>query len=161
LSRIHQVVAGAPPRCDLDGERALIDALLEAISGGVVASAHDCSDGGLAVALAECCVMDRTAQLGATIELGRWKELPARALLFGEAQGRVIVSTRLPDTLLGIAKKHNVPAAKIGSVRGAGADLQISFGDTRIVAPLTRLDAAFHDAIPTIMSQPAAVIAAP
>src|SRR6185436_6933568 len=53
LARIHQTVAGSPPRCDLDAEHALIEALLESISGGVVNSAHDCSDGGFAVALAE------------------------------------------------------------------------------------------------------------
>src|SRR6185437_6701952 len=67
LARIHGLVAGAPPACRPDEERALIDAVLEAIEGGVVDSAHDCSDGGLAVALAECCIMHRSMQLGATV----------------------------------------------------------------------------------------------
>src|ERR1041384_1168195 len=105
LARIHDAVAGSPPACDLEAERALIEALLEGITGGVVASAHDCSDGGLAVALAECCVMDRAAQFGATLDLSRWKELPLRSLLFGETQGRAIVSTKMPDTMLSIAAK--------------------------------------------------------
>ena len=154
LARIHNTVAGAPPACDLDAERALIEALLEAIRGGTVTSAHDCSDGGLAVALAECCVMDRTTQLGATIDLSTWKDLSLRALLFGEAQARVVVSTSAPQTVLDIAAKHGVPAATIGSVQQA-AELRISAGDRRITAPLARLDAAFHDAIPQIMSAPA------
>ena len=69
LARIHGVVAGSPPPCDVDDERELIDALLEAIQRGVVRSAHDCSDGGLAVAIVECCIVDRANQVGATIDL--------------------------------------------------------------------------------------------
>jgi phosphoribosylformylglycinamidine synthase len=88
----------------------LIDALLDAIQAGVVRSAHDCSDGGLAVALAECCIMDRGEQFGATVDLTHWKELPARALLFGEAQGRVIVSTSMPETVLSVARTHGADA---------------------------------------------------
>ena len=59
LATIHDRVLGAPPACDPDLEKAVIDALLEAIRAGVVSSAHDCSDGGVGVALAECCVADR------------------------------------------------------------------------------------------------------
>ena len=121
LARIHGVVAGAPPACDLGAERALIDALLESITGGAVASAHDCSDGGLAVALAECCMMDRGARHGATIDLGAWRDLSTRALLFGEAQARVVLSTDRPDTVLAIAKRHGVPARVIGTVGRLGS----------------------------------------
>src|SRR5262249_24447954 len=106
LARIHGLVAGPPPSCDLDAEKRLIDVLLESIRSGVIASAHDCSDGGLRVALAESCVMDRGAQLGATIDLTAWRELPDRALLFGEAQARAVVSTQNADALVEIAKKH-------------------------------------------------------
>jgi phosphoribosylformylglycinamidine synthase subunit PurL len=155
LARIHGVVAGSPPPCDLEAERALIETLLEAIQGGVANSAHDCADGGLAVALAECCMMNREAQYGATVDLTAWKELPARALLFGEAQGRAIVTTTMPDTVLSIAKKHGVPARKIGQVGAIGAPLQISTGTARINAPLARLDEAFHEAIPKLMAQAA------
>jgi phosphoribosylformylglycinamidine synthase len=158
LARIHGVVAGEPPACDLDAERVLIDAIVEAISGGAVESAHDCSDGGLAVALAECCVMDRGSQFGATVDLSRWQELPLRALLFGEAQGRIVVSTNMPDTVLSIAARHGVPATKIGKVDDRGAPLQITVGRTRISAQLERLDAAYHEAIPSIMEQAAAAV---
>jgi phosphoribosylformylglycinamidine synthase II len=157
LSRIHGMVAGPPPACDLDGERALIDALVEAIQGGVVRSAHDCSDGGLAVALAECCIMDRGAQRGATVDLKHWRELPARALLFGEAQGRVVISTNMPDTVLSIAKNHRVPGRIIGQVGALGAPLHITTVANELSAPLPKLDEAYHEAIPRIMSRAAVV----
>jgi phosphoribosylformylglycinamidine synthase len=153
LACIHGVVGGAPPACDLAAERALIDAILDAINAGTVSSAHDCSDGGLAVALAECCVMDRQAQFGATVELSRWKSLPLRALLFGESQGRIVVSTSMPDTVLSIAARHGVPAVQIGRVDSPAAPLQITVGRTRVFAQLDRLDAAYHEAIPSIMER--------
>jgi phosphoribosylformylglycinamidine synthase len=156
LARIHGIVAGAPPACRLDAERALVAAVLECIQGGVVDSAHDCAEGGLAVALAECCIMDRGAKRGASIDLTHWRELPARALLFGEAQGRVILSTTMPDTVIGIARSHAVPARAIGQVGALGAPLQISLAGARFEVPLGRLDEAYHEAIPAIMARPAA-----
>ncbi|HEY4217661.1 MAG TPA: phosphoribosylformylglycinamidine synthase subunit PurL [Gemmatimonadaceae bacterium] len=152
LSRVHNKVGGAPPAVDLDAERALIDTLLEAVQGGVVRSAHDCADGGLAVALAECCIMDREAQRGATVDLTHWRELPDRALLYGEAQGRVVISTDMPDTVLAIAKMHGVPARVIGRVGAVGAPLQITMAGAELVAPLVRLDEAYHEAIPRLMA---------
>src|SRR5919199_5397994 len=65
LARIHGTVAGTPPRCDLERERALIEALLESIRMGIVSWAHDCSDGGLGVALAECAIADDERIAGA------------------------------------------------------------------------------------------------
>jgi phosphoribosylformylglycinamidine synthase len=156
LSRVHGTVAGAPPACDLDVERSLIDVLLEAIQGGAVSSAHDCADGGLAVALAECCIMDRGEQHGATVDLSSWKALPARALLFGEAQGRAVLTTAMPDTVLGIAKKHGVPARVIGEVGAVGAPLTVKTASVRLEASIAELDEAYHEAIPRIMNQPAA-----
>ncbi|MGH7620143.1 MAG: AIR synthase-related protein, partial [Gemmatimonadaceae bacterium] len=155
LARIHGLVAGAPPACDLDRERRLIDALLDAIRSGVVESAHDCSDGGLAVALAECCIMDRGAQYGATVDLSAWPNLPARALLFGEAQGRVVVSTADPTAVLAIARQHGVPARTIGTVGALDDALEITTAATRFEASLPSLDQAYHESIPRIMSQAA------
>jgi phosphoribosylformylglycinamidine synthase II len=154
LARIHGIVAGPPPACNLDAERALIDALLESIQGGVIRSAHDCSDGGLAVALAECCIMNRESQVGARIDLSHWREIPTRALLFGEAQGRVVVSTAMPDTVAGIAKKHGVPARLIGHVGSAGDAVQITTASGRITATLAQLDEVYHETLPRIMSTP-------
>jgi phosphoribosylformylglycinamidine synthase len=157
LAHVHGTVAGPPPACNLEGERALIEALIEAIQSGVVRSAHDCADGGLAVALAECCIMDRGTQFGATVDLTHWRELPTRALLFGEAQGRVIVSTSMPETVLGVARKHAVPSRVIGRVRAPGTPLQITMSAARLDAPLTELDDAYHESIRRIMTQTAGV----
>ena len=159
LAAIHGVTAGAPPRVDLDAERRLIEALLEAIRGGDVASAHDCSDGGLAVALAECCMADREAPLGADVDLAHWGALPLRALLFGEAQGRVVLSTPVPERVLAVAASHAVPARVIGRVRDAAAPLSIAVGGRTLVAPLSRLETAYHDAIPRRMEHSTAAVA--
>src|SRR6185437_148963 len=159
LARIHGLVAGAPPACDPAAERRLIDGLLDAIEAGVVRSAHDCADGGLAVALAECCIMDRENAHGAHLDLTHWRELPNRALLFGEAQGRVIVSTAMPDTLIGVMRRHGVPARVIGQVGAVGAPMQITTAAGSLVATLERLDDAYHEAIPRMMARASAVSA--
>jgi phosphoribosylformylglycinamidine synthase len=155
LQRIHGVVAGRPPKCDLAAESALIDALLESIAEGAVRSAHDCADGGLAVALAECVMMDRTRQLGADVDLSAWSSLPKRALMFGEAQGRVIVSTPDSGAVLATARRHGVPAAVIGTVRATSGILSIVLGNDRIDADVATLAGAYHDAIPDIMQRSA------
>ncbi len=153
LARIHDTVAGAPPRCDLDAERRLIDALLEAIAAGAVRSAHDTSDGGLAVALAECAMGERERMHGAEVDLTAWDALPRRALLFGEAQGRIVVSTPDADAVLAIAARHGVPARAIGTVRGERDDLVLRTGAGEVRAPLAVLAEAYHEAIPRIMDR--------
>ena len=155
LHTIHGLVAGQPPKCDLARERATVDALLEAIAAGAVHSAHDCSDGGLAVALAECCVMHREKMLGADVNLDNWSTLPLRALLFGETQGRIIVSTSTPKVVLAAAKKHGVTATSIGFVRDS-ASLKVRVGSRLIDAPLSALEDAYHEAIPRRMAKSAA-----
>jgi phosphoribosylformylglycinamidine synthase len=157
LHTIHDVVAGAPPASDLDRERALIDALVESITAGAVRSAHDCSDGGLAVALAECSIMNRVETLGADVDLSAWSALPLRALLFGEAQGRVVVSTADASVVLAAAKRHNVPARQIGRVRDNGR-LRMRVGTTTIDAPLAQLSDAYHEAIPRRMARSASPV---
>ena len=153
LQRIHGVVAGAPPRCDLPAERALVEALLEAIRAGAVRSAHDCADGGLAVALAECVMMDRPNPVGADVDLSRWSALPLRALLFGEAQGRVLVSTPDAAAVLAVAARHGVPAAVIGTVREASSTLVLIVGERRFSARVAQLADTYHEAIPRIMQR--------
>jgi phosphoribosylformylglycinamidine (FGAM) synthase-like enzyme len=156
LAWVHGVVAGAPPACDLEGERKLIAALLESIRSGLVRSAHDCSEGGLAVALAESCMSDRERPTGATVDLGAWASLPARALLFGEAQGRVVISTAKAEQVLAVAKAHGVPARVIGTVAAASAGLTITAGTTRLAITTDRIIDAYHEALPRAMSRAAA-----
>jgi phosphoribosylformylglycinamidine synthase subunit PurL len=155
LARIHGVVAGAPPRCDLERERRVIEALLTAIREEHVRSAHDCSDGGLAVALAECCIMERVAMHGAEVDLSAWGALPPRAVLFGETQARIIVSTASPAAVVAIARRCGIEAHAIGFVRGRSRELSLTLGGRTVRASLERLASAYHDTIPRIMARPA------
>ncbi|MDB4908377.1 MAG: Phosphoribosylformylglycinamidine synthase 2 [Gemmatimonadetes bacterium] len=151
LARVHGVVGGAPPRCDLPAEKALIDALLEAIASGAVRSAHDCAEGGLAVALAECCVMSRDEPLGADVDLNAWPAVPLRAVLFGESQARVVVSTPDAAAVIAAAQRHGVPARKLGTV--GGKSLRISLGATQLDCALSRIDDAYHESIARLMAE--------
>jgi phosphoribosylformylglycinamidine synthase len=153
LARIHGVTAGAPPRCDLQAERRLIDALLEAIQGGAVSSAHDCSDGGLAVALAECAMANREQRFSASVDLTSWSGISGRAMLFGEAQARVVVSTDSPARVERIAAAHGVPARRIGVVEPADRLFRIQYEGGQLVAPVEQLANAYHQAIPSIMTR--------
>ena len=154
LARIHGVVAGAPPRCDLELERRHIDFLLEAITSGVISSAHDCSDGGLAVAIVECCIANQRASCGADVDLSRWAGLPLRALLYGEAQGRIVISTAEPSRVHALAQAAGVSVTGIGTVTGNDT-LQVTIGARKMDASLERLSAMYHGAIPSIMARPA------
>lgn len=161
LARIHGLTIGAPPRCDLEAERRLIDVLLSCIDAGHVVSAHDCSDGGLAVALAECAMMDRPARLGVEADLSAWASLPARALLFGEAQGRVIVSTGSPEAVLATAARAHVPARVIGTVGASDGRFRVRYAGGMLDTTVATLAEAFHDAIPRIMTRVAVATAEP
>ena len=154
LVRIHSLVAGRPPQCDLSRERQLIDALLECSSSSLLSSAHDCSDGGLAVALAECAMMNREKQFGAQIDLSALNGAE-RAVLFGESQGRIVVSTNDQEAVLRIAARHSVPAHVIGKVGGSGGSFQIRTSGSGVTTTTAEVAAAYHEAIPRIMATPA------
>jgi phosphoribosylformylglycinamidine synthase len=159
LARIHGLTAGRPPECNLELERRTIDALLECIQRGVVSSAHDCSDGGLAVALAECAMMSRDQQFGAQENLEALEDIDDRALLFGEGQARFVLSSTDSAQLLSIAAQHGVPAYVIGSVGLAEGGFEIRTSTKILSAPVGELAAAYHDAIPRIMARTAATLA--
>lgn len=100
LKVIHGKVCGLPPRIDLELEKRLQELLVELIGEGLIKSAHDVSDGGLAVALAECCFNgQRRFGFSGQFEVS----LPTAAAYFGEAGGRVIVSAN-PDDINEIQK---------------------------------------------------------
>ncbi len=154
LARVHGLTLGAVPAVDLDHERRLVDALLEAIGSGVVQSAHDCSEGGLAVALAECCIGDRTQTFGAQVDVTDPLLSSARAIFFGEAQGRVIVSTTDGERVVAVAAAHGVPARVIGRVT-VGQRLVIAAGTHTLDTALEPLVDAYFDAIPALMQRAA------
>ena len=153
LATIHRAVLGAPPRCDVEREKVVIDVLLDAIRSGVVSSAHDCSDGGLAVALAECCIANLEGQSGADVDLSSWGRLTDREILFGETQGRVVLSSAAPDRVIAIAAAAGVPCVEIGRVRRDANSLAMKLPKGSMRSPLARLRRAYHDTIPAIMSR--------
>jgi phosphoribosylformylglycinamidine synthase len=142
MQGVHGLKTGTPPRCDLEKEKELHLAMRALIHSGVVKSAHDCSDGGLAVALAESCISQQIARetprlIGAQIDLSPVEEVKATrspappkeaatnmradALLFGESQGRIVISVAAINAVkvLAQAKILGVPATRIGTVGGA------------------------------------------
>jgi phosphoribosylformylglycinamidine synthase len=119
LKVLHHREQGSPPFLSLEAEKALHDFILNVIREGVVQSAHDCSDGGLSVALAECCVSAQDASRGAVVRLPL-DALRRDALLFGESQSRVVLSVKpeMVDQVLNRAWDSGIPAMKIGTVGG-------------------------------------------
>jgi len=119
LKVIHRMVKGTPPWIDLKLERAVQQSCLKAIDRGLLRSAHDISEGGLGVALAECCMGGPEKPLGARIELREMMRGDAR--LFGESQSRIIVSLREKDLnrLREIAAKEGAPLQVLGEVGGS------------------------------------------
>jgi phosphoribosylformylglycinamidine synthase len=146
LSQIHQIEAGVPPKLDLALEEAVQLACIETIGEGLATSAHDCAEGGLAVALAECC-FHPSGGFGAEVALpapGR-----ADALLFGETQSRILLS--LPRTGLGRAEKifaeREVPYSVLGSV--GGSRLKITAGkETLLQVAVADLLKPWNEALP-------------
>jgi phosphoribosylformylglycinamidine synthase len=110
-------LTGAPVGIDLEGEAALQHAMLELARGQLVKTAHDISDGGFAVSLAEACIAN---EHGARVTLPSSEDAPAHALLFSEEPSRIIVS--LAASNLGrvgdVCQRYGVPFEKIGSVTG-------------------------------------------
>jgi phosphoribosylformylglycinamidine synthase len=118
LKVVHNLEAGRPPRLHLDRERAVQEACRAAIRAGIVSSAHDCADGGLAVAAAECCVTTPKGWLGADLTLPG--DMRPDASLFGESASRIVVSVRPghAEELRTIAGRHGAPCAELGVVGG-------------------------------------------
>jgi phosphoribosylformylglycinamidine synthase len=159
LRCVHHRKTGTPPRCNLEKEKELHLALRALIHSGVVKSAHDCSEGGLAVTLAESCISQQLARetprlIGAQVDLSEVAgirpsaaEIPGGAisasegatvptirldaLLFGESQGRILISTAPLDAAKVIerAKLLGVTATLIGRVGGEELAIRASGGD--------------------------------
>ncbi|MEK6531829.1 MAG: phosphoribosylformylglycinamidine synthase subunit PurL [Deltaproteobacteria bacterium] len=119
LKVIHCLERGMPPLIDLALEKKAQDACRVAIRAGIINSCHDCSEGGLAVAIAECC-MGPVASVGAVIELKDSQGLRTDDLLFGEAQGRFVASLDNGNVarLMKICEAFGVECSVIGTVGG-------------------------------------------
>ncbi|MCU0641850.1 MAG: phosphoribosylformylglycinamidine synthase subunit PurL [Candidatus Margulisbacteria bacterium] len=143
----HTRVEGEIPELDLDLERRVQLACLEAIQIGMVKSAHDLSEGGLAVALAECAIL---AGKGAVINLA--DPLKDAPLLFGETQSRIVL-TIAPDkifSLSDIAMLYQVPCSIIGKV--GGQKLTVLRGKKKLIdLPVAKLKARYFNALPELL----------
>jgi phosphoribosylformylglycinamidine synthase len=173
----HGQKNGTPPRCDLEPAKVLHSTLVGLIQAGGIRSAHDCSEGGLAVALAECCMSQLTARntprlIGATVDLSNitqasslqddGEELassrdgcaPTRldALLFGETQHRVVISCAELDApkIIERAKLMGVPAQRIGTV--VGETLTVKVSESQFSAPVRELHDGWWNSIARAMA---------
>jgi len=150
LKTLHGLIRGRPPALDLDAERRLQDLLVDLAARRLVRSAHDCAEGGVAVALAECCF--ETAGVGATVSVplaatdGGVDRLAAT--LFGESASRVLVSVR-PDAtpeVLAAAGGAGVPAVRIGSTGGDRIRVEVD-GTVAIDVSLVEVETRWRTAL--------------
>jgi phosphoribosylformylglycinamidine synthase len=153
LAAEHGKEAGRPPALDLEREKAVQETVRRAIREGLLASAHDCSDGGLAVTLAECCMMagspsgeTETAWIGAAVRIpfATRKDFA----LFGEDASRIVVS--LPNEHLprleAIANACGAPVIRLGAVGGDRLEIQGALS-----VPIADLSRAWRDGIPSVL----------
>ena len=143
---------GRVPEIDLEAEKKVQDFLLSQISNGTVRAAHDVSEGGVLVALSE--MLFEKSELGMAVtfdSLGSSGRLDA--LLFGESQGRILVSVSHRDSFLQAAEQAGVPVSSIGTSDSSGR-LKVSVaGDEIFDCEVSGLCEAWAQAIPELMKQ--------
>ena len=178
LQVVHGQKNGTPPRCDLETAKTLHTTLLGLIQSGLVKNAHDCSEGGLAVCLAESCISQLVARetprlIGATVDLSLVGRESSRAkksegeeksgldgvsphridaLLFGETQSRIVITTKSLDAVKVVerAKLMGVPAIQIGKVGGDKLAIKTASGE--FSAPVTELHDVWWNSIVRAMA---------
>jgi len=136
------------PELDLELERRVQEACLKVIQTGLIESAHDCSDGGLAAAIAESCFSSyRRNAIGCEVNL--IGELSQAALLFSETPSRILISTmeNNADQILETARELNVAAAVIG--RTGGERIKIDLNGERVIdRPVADVESAWRGVLP-------------
>lgn len=145
---VHREKKGNPT-IDIELEKRLQKACLEAITSGIINSAHDCSEGGLAAALAESCATNAKRLTGATINIDT-QSMRLDGMLFGEAPSRIIVSLdkKNSQNLKAICEKANVPYLELGRV--GGENLLIKDKNKTIIdVPVKKLSNTWRNAIPS------------
>jgi len=141
------------PHLDLEREKLVQDTLLRLADEMLLASAHDCSDGGLAVALAESCFSSLGRKsFGAEVNLSS-SDLSGEALLFGETPSRIVISFGPQDSRLVMAALGSCPFAILGTV--ASKILDISIGGTQVVrADVAELESDWRNSLELQLSTP-------
>ncbi|MEC0260110.1 phosphoribosylformylglycinamidine synthase subunit PurL [Paenibacillus lautus] len=145
---IHGVSEGRPPELNLDTEKKLLGGVLKAIQSGLVQSAHDVSEGGLAAALAESCI---SGNVGASVQ---WStDLRSDVALFSESQSRIVLSVS-PDhknALEKLLQEAGVPFTAFGVVGGNKLSININ-GASALEESVEALKSVWEDAIPCLMN---------
>lgn len=145
---LHGVSEGRPPELNLDTEKKLLGGVLKAIQSGLVQSAHDVSEGGLAAALAESCI---SGGIGASV---KWAtELRNDVALFSESQSRIVLSAS-PDhknALEKLLQEAGVPFTALGVVGGNKLSININ-GASALEESVEALKSVWEDAIPCLMN---------
>jgi len=155
LYLIHKQKKGNP-QIDIEEEKAVQEACLEAIKSKIINSAHDCSEGGLAITLAESCISKAERMLGAVIKLDGLKERDIRLdeVLFAETPSRIVVSISKDklSVLEQIAEKYSISYQVLGNV--SGKRLTIEYKGTPIIdLPLSTLSNTWRNAIPSRLNK--------
>ena len=157
-AEVHDFVGGPPPPIDLDAEVRLQRFLARAASARLLASAHDCSDGGLAVALAEAAIGGPYADgpLGVEVDLTAYAPgVAAPELLYGEDGARVILSCPADraEHIVTIAGENGVPISTVGTVAAPGKPVTVRLGTQMLSWPGATLRDRYYNAIPRRMER--------
>ncbi|PYO71719.1 MAG: phosphoribosylformylglycinamidine synthase subunit PurL, partial [Gemmatimonadetes bacterium] len=149
-------VGGQPPRVNLEDEKRLIDLLVTGAERGLFRSAHDCSHGGLAVALAEVAMGGPYQQhgFGLDVDLTTYHApLPTHQMLFSESHGRAVItcSPERAGAVQALAGELGVPLHRAGTVGPAHGAFRVRLRDGQIEESVTRLREVYFSAIPRRM----------
>ena len=152
LAHVHDTVAGNAPHFDLEEEYAVQSAMLDLIRAGLVESAHDVSDGGLAVCLAEKVLFSDA--LGADIELTAPETFRLDAVLFGEAQSRIVFSIKAENIqkVLSAVTNRPVQVVQIGTVVRGGLKIRLN-GRLLVDLDSASMRRQYEDVIPEMMQR--------
>jgi len=148
---------GFPPALELEGEAALQKAIVELIGSGLIDSAHDSSDGGLAVALARCA---SAKEIGCTVDLSS-QGLASEFVLFGEDASRIVISCDPASVarIKQVAEKHGISADVLGETVSGNLEIKVD-GRVVISAAIAELRDVYENALEqALRSEPVAVAA--
>ena len=154
---ILDVLWGFPPALELEKEAALIKCVIEIIQARLVDSVHDCSEGGLAVALAKCCFQKG---IGANVHLAA-NDLPHECVLFGEDASRIVISCDPLQVkrIQQLALQHGITSETIGETAAKNFEIALD-GKTVISATVANLKDVFEGALEKALRSESATVAA-
>ena len=155
----HGSLVGDVPRLDLELEHRVQEVCLKIIQAGLVESAHDCSDGGLAVTIAESCFSTyRKDAMGCEVDLKG--ELSSAALLFAETPSRIVLSaaTSNLDQIVELAGERNVAAMVIGRTGGERLVINVN-GERAVDRSVSEVESVWRNVLPGML-ETASIVAA-